>query len=1250
MKQNHRKMWRSVVSMVLALTLVFGMTPAAFAATGTTAQSDDAEFHYVSLGASPTNGYGMRGYLEDEVYQDPTTFDKNTSNVYGYQRAPETAYPSLVANALETETGKEVTLDQLAMSSMRAEEVRVLLDDTYDGDAYTEWRFTAGHNWFERAGGLDKLRAEYQSAVADADLITMEVGVNNFGVYTINQLTSGGTMFDTDLSDVFTAEQLEQYNSAKETIGGLVAGYLGYSGTDTIDLLVDTLTYAYMGYKVNFDASIAKIRELNPDAQIVVLSIPNMLYGVEANVPGFEGTLPLGDLYGKIINMANLYAAEQSPYSDEYLYARTEEHGDTETFLDEILEYDGNPESLSINMKDCFDIYDDDLKVQSRVKALIGDDEETLNTALNTAYDIVATIMQEGAKQNVIDLGCVMSGDLADAEDAALKYIEDSFVEGLTAVKNEQDYDFQFDQSLMEDPTMATVFCMGVRSSIGNSFFAHPNEAGHANVKDAIMEALDGDTTGRDSIVNGFDSVMNDLYGVLLEYGSDMFDSKSNVVSSLKKAVNKLDSYTKAEYTTYKNDVAPAYSGIDTELQAVTDQLSALRKDVKAAKSAVSTLSDAVNNPGEDAVAALEAVNTAAEAVNASVDALKADAETVDAAVKAAAKAAKAQGADTAALRAVAADLEKYVLIAESTISNMREDVQTATYTVDEDSYIVAAGDVSTGSSRTAYGYKLISALNEATGLNLTTRSNYVNIGESGMRADDLLYVLDETYEPDAYGKATYGSKIASLRADTLEEIQDADMILAGFCNNTIMEFALDQAVTAYSGGTIAEMDWTRYVGEEGAAQVAEIMAGMEASLIEQGMTDFAPAAMAAVESYLYGYVGFLCNYPKAVDKIHELNPDAQVILVGQYNPFVDSVITMNGSEIPLGEYTDLLIKLTNQHYKSYAIMTGNAVYVDAPDVELTQTLGTIDMDNVSLSTLSGLLTKIGKLTANGNGHEYIKTQIMDKLTLVDQETADAMAAMDALYELLAVQKSDLDDAKAAIAAARAAYDALSDEQKAGVDASILEFFEEDIVETEQTIIEEEKQAAAEGVAKKATSKVTAAMSGTSLKASWNAVADASGYVVKLYRNGKLQATVTTSATTYTWTNMLRGCQYKVTVQPKATYGGKTYNGIVKSSANVNYALAKASISVKKKSSKVTITSKDQNSTGFQIYISKDKKFKKNVKKITANTKMKGLSKTLKVKSKYFKSGTNYVKVRAYTKVDGKTVYGKWSTVKTVKR
>ena len=84
-------MKKRLMSVLLALAMVMTMIPTTAFAAEVRDGNDDGTIHYVSLGASNTNGYGHRGYLPDEVTEDPLAASKAELNVYGYDRAPKEA-------------------------------------------------------------------------------------------------------------------------------------------------------------------------------------------------------------------------------------------------------------------------------------------------------------------------------------------------------------------------------------------------------------------------------------------------------------------------------------------------------------------------------------------------------------------------------------------------------------------------------------------------------------------------------------------------------------------------------------------------------------------------------------------------------------------------------------------------------------------------------------------------------------------------------------------------------------------------------------------------------------------------------------------------------------------------------------------------------------------------------------------------------------------------------------------------------
>ena len=244
--------------------------------------------------------------------------------------------------------------------------------------------------------------------------------------------------------------------------------------------------------------------------------------------------------------------------------------------------------------------------------------------------------------------------------------------------------------------------------------------------------------------------------------------------------------------------------------------------------------------------------------------------------------------------------------------------------------------------------------------------------------------------------------------------------------------------------------------------------------------------------------------------------------------------------------------------------------------------------------------------------------------------------------------KQEIAEKEEALADAKAEYDALVAEGEAK---------DAELAALEKEIAEVKKQ---ELAAKRALAILNASVTGVTITASnnkvttsWKAISNVDYYKVTLYGNGKVYKSATTTGTTYAWSEVARGVKYKVQVVPVVKYkiaslSSDEFTGKAAVSKEVTYKLSKPSFTMKKSGKYQVLKANDQNSTGYQVYIAKDKKFKKSVKKYKFKTSEKALSKKIKTSS-YFKSGRKYVKVRAYTTVNGKTIYSPWSSVKTKK-
>lgn len=434
---------KKFLALLLVLVLAFALCVPAFADSSTQKKT----FNYVSFGASNTMGYGLHGFLPVELYSDPSVcYDNREGSAVakdgyftsGYVFYPDNCYPQLVKESLQKTLGNDydVVLNQCAINSMRAYDLRYILDDDQPADAYVRWRLGDGSvdsGWIydierERnqtvtvAGAeynysKDKtdIRAEFKQAVIDADLITYDLGVNDFGVYLANRLADNN--YDADFANIVGKENADIFYSVREELRKVVISLVGddidENTFEEIDFYLDTLAYAYTGFVVSFDEAMKIIYGLNPDVDVVVVSIQNLLDGIELNLGGV--VLPLGELFGAVLNLANTYTSILSPYASKYSYADVRQNGHVDFFADELLAWDGDPATLSQNMKDCFDAYDSAFltsnKVKDRVNAycnangiLIGSEQynEILETARSVAYYGMAQAALTGLKQNTL--------------------------------------------------------------------------------------------------------------------------------------------------------------------------------------------------------------------------------------------------------------------------------------------------------------------------------------------------------------------------------------------------------------------------------------------------------------------------------------------------------------------------------------------------------------------------------------------------------------------------------------------------------------------------------------------------------------------------------------------------------------------------------------------------------------------------------------------------------------------------------
>ena len=265
------------------------------------------------------------------------------------------------------------------------------------------------------------------------------------------------------------------------------------------------------------------------------------------------------------------------------------------------------------------------------------------------------------------------------------------------------------------------------------------------------------------------------------------------------------------------------------------------------------------------------------------------------------------------------------------------------------------------------YAEKFYAAYERATtdDYHITRDSYYVAVGDdsavSESYVDALAAYLEVDYNNLAQEELTTKEAVAFVKANEAE-IQKADLITVGFSSAAVMVKALD-----HSGA----LDWATYVGEEGAVKVKQVLAKISDELAgsSQELAD-------AVESYAYYCLSYAVHLPELVNEIRQMNPDAVIAIVGMYNELENVSITMDGKELPVGDYFHYMIEASSMYGLVYAMLTSNAIFVEVENAEVVNTKTPLTPVQLVVAYAKG------NMYPSEAGHEKIKQDVIDALRI----------------------------------------------------------------------------------------------------------------------------------------------------------------------------------------------------------------------------------------------------------------------------
>lgn len=234
--------------------------------------------NYLLLGDSVASGYRDVMCDEDDAYNKT------------YQETVYCRVPGSYADVLTKAIIEDDTMTAFAAPGYRTVEIRYMLED--DFDEADDYMFHPAQLNAVGDAGSEEYRTAYKKAVAEADLITLGVGGNDWGAY-----------LGWVVSDIFEKENVaDEYT---EQLQGIIEG--GTMDVETIKSLVEivhlagalpelvatlpsALSDGLSNFYKNWDIMIQDIYDLNPDVTLMVLGMSdNSVKGKYYSYNGEEG-------------------------------------------------------------------------------------------------------------------------------------------------------------------------------------------------------------------------------------------------------------------------------------------------------------------------------------------------------------------------------------------------------------------------------------------------------------------------------------------------------------------------------------------------------------------------------------------------------------------------------------------------------------------------------------------------------------------------------------------------------------------------------------------------------------------------------------------------------------------------------------------------------------------------------------------------------------------------------------------------
>ena len=269
---------------------------------------------------------------------------------------------------------------------------------------------------------------------------------------------------------------------------------------------------------------------------------------------------------------------------------------------------------------------------------------------------------------------------------------------------------------------------------------------------------------------------------------------------------------------------------------------------------------------------------------------------------------------------------------------------------------------------------------------------NITNLCRDGFTTVQALRILDKEYDAEfkadttsyeyyadilfrQYVASTTDEEMAELQEIAPKAIAEADVITLEFGNNDTFSYALcksiiDYLYTAGTGEEAKQLIDTSFISdlEEKFGENEDSFSQTVATLL--GSADFVANLLVNMAD---AYIDYIPRFDRLIERIRELNPDAEIYVVGMYNP-IQEVVLSDDIPINVGRVFNPVVEIINLYADTLSPNRSEYIYVDVPDTE------TYDFPSLMSGALTSWANLVLPIHPTANGHEYIAEQIISAI------------------------------------------------------------------------------------------------------------------------------------------------------------------------------------------------------------------------------------------------------------------------------